>query len=139
MRMVRILDRGSATILGPLEDQIMDIIWLTASAVTVADVHSALRQKKQILSYSTVKAVLTNLTAKGYLLRTNKGRANSFSPKISRDECKEKMVGEVLDSLMGDCRTPLLAHLVGALAVDRETVADIRRLLRKKLAVLRKR
>ena len=133
MRVLRMLDRGGATVLGPLEDQIMDIVWSASSPMAVSEVHSALGRRRRI-AYSTVKAVLTNLAGKGYLLRQSEGRSNSFSPRVSRDEFKEKMIGDVLNSLMRDCRAPLLAHLVDGLASDSETIRDIRRLLAKRQA-----
>ena len=136
MRLLRMLERGGATTLGPLEDQIMNIVWSASSPVTVSAVHAALGRRKRDIAYSTVKAVLTNLAAKGYLLRKSEGRSNSFSPTLSRDEFKERMIGEVLTALTKDCRAPLIAQLVGGLASDPQTIRDIRRLLTRRLAEL---
>lgn len=136
--MLRILSRKRATVLGPLEDQIMIVLWSASAPMTVSQVHSALPQRKPI-AYSTVKAVLTNLTAKGYLTRKSAGRSNSFSPKMSRDEFQERMIGDVLNSLMQECRAPLLAHLVDGLAADEDTIREIRHLLSKKEAEIRER
>jgi predicted transcriptional regulator len=137
MRMLRILDSGRATVLGPLENQIMDVLWSSSSPMTVSAVQTALGRKRRF-SYSTIKAVLTNLAAKGHLLCKMEGRSNSFSTKVSRDEFQEKMIGDVLNSLMKDCRAPLLAHLVDGLAADPQTIRDIRRLLAKRMAELGK-
>ena len=82
--MLRIFDRGRASILGPLEDQIMNILWSASAPMTVSEVQSALPQRKRI-AYSTVKAVLANLTGKGFLDKNSVGRSNCFVPKMSRN------------------------------------------------------
>lgn len=115
----------------------MNILWSASAPMTVSEVQSALPQRKRI-AYSTVKAVLANLTGKGFLDKNSVGRSNCFVPKMSRDEFREHMISDVLNSLMQDCRVPLLAHLVDGLAADAETIREIRLLLSKKEAEIRK-
>jgi predicted transcriptional regulator len=139
MRVLRIL-RGTAgaSPLGPLETQIMEIVWESGQPVSVRDVLDALIRKRRNLAYSTVKAVLTNLTNKRYLRRREDGRVNYFSPTESRQEFRRKTVNAVIDSLLKQHRDPLLANLVDRLAVDVETLDDLERLIAKKRAELGK-
>lgn len=137
MRVLRLFKNKGASVLGPLESQIMNVVWAAQESVSVGDVHAALHRKKQNLAYSTVKAVLTNLASKGYLRKRSEGRSNYFTPTESREAFKERVVEEVLNSLLKDHRDPLLAHLVNDLAVDEESLAKLESLLAKKRAELR--
>jgi predicted transcriptional regulator len=136
MRVLRLFQSKGASVLGPLESQIMDVVWAAQEPVLVSDVHAALRKKKHDLAYSTVKAVLTNLAAKGYLRKRSEGRSNSFAAAESKQQFKERVVKEVLKSLLRDHRDPLLAHLIDDLAVDEESLTKLETLLAKKRAEL---
>jgi predicted transcriptional regulator len=81
-----------------------------------------------------VKAILTNLTAKGYLNKRSEGRANVFSAAITRDAFNEQVVTEVLNALASDYRNPLLATLVDRLASDPRTLNDLENLIARKRA-----
>ena len=52
---------GAASVLGPLEGEIMEVIWQGDGALSVPDVHRALTEAGRPISYSAVKAVLNNL------------------------------------------------------------------------------
>jgi predicted transcriptional regulator len=122
--------RGDAsTILGPLEDEVMKLVWSAQSSVTVAEMHSALEQEGRKLAYSTVKAVLSNLAAKGHLKKGSKGKANVFVPVMSEASFREKVVGEVLDALTQDYRNPLLVSLVDRLGADPKMLNELERLV----------
>lgn len=136
MRVLRMFRSKGASVFGPLETQIMDVVWAAREPVSVSDVHAALRKKKHNLAYSTVKAVLTNLSSKGYLRKRSEGRSNSFAAAESKEEFKQRVVKEVLDSLLRDYRDPLLVHLIDDLAVDKESLARLEVLLAKKRAEL---
>jgi len=136
MRLLRLLKGKGASVLGPLESEIMEAVWAAQAPVSVGDVQEVLYKKKQKLAYSTVKAVLTNLASKGYLRKKSEGRSNSFAATESKEQFKKKVVKEVLSSLLRDHRDPLLAHLIDDLAIDKESLAKLESLLAKKKAEL---
>ena len=107
----------------------MDIIWSRAEPLSVGDVHAALPKRPRALAYSTVKAVLANLVAKGHLHRHSEHRTHTFSPAETRDAFQRRTVSHIIDSLMKDYRQPLMAHLAGHFAADRKTLAEIERLI----------
>jgi predicted transcriptional regulator len=122
--------RGDAsTILGPLEDEVMKLVWSAESPVTVAAVHAALEKEGRELAYSTVKAVLSNLATKGYLKKRSKGKANIFVPLMSEMGFRERVVGDVLDALTQDYRNPLLVSLVDRLGADPKMLDELERLV----------
>ena len=74
--------------LGPLEAEILNIIWELGSA-TVKDVHERiLADPDRELAYTSVTTVLRRLTQKGWLACDNKGRIFSWKPLVSREEAK---------------------------------------------------
>jgi len=116
----------------------MEIVWASHEPVSVRDVHSAFVRKKHDLAYSTVKAVLTNLTDKGYLRRNGRGKSNYFSAIESEEKFKEKTVAAVIDSLLKDHREPLIANLVDRVLDDEKTLREVERMIAKKRAELSK-
>jgi predicted transcriptional regulator len=122
--------RGDASsILGPLEDDVMKLVWSAQVPVTVADVHTTFEKQGRELAYSTVKAVLTNLAAKGYLRKRSKGKANVFAPAMTEARFREKVVGDVLDALTQDYRNPLIVSLVDRLGADPSMLRELERLV----------
>jgi predicted transcriptional regulator len=134
MPLFRLDRKGRGTVLGPLEDQVMQIVWAAGKPVPVSEVHRALHLKKKDVAYSTVKAILTNLSAKGYVKKRSEGKSNVFSAAISREDFKEKVVKDLLASLSRDYRNPLMAHLVDQLATDAESLDQLEKLIAAKRA-----
>ena len=122
-------ERGSAATFGPLEAQVIDAVWAARRPVTVGEVADAIGRRKPALSYSTIKAVLTNLTDKGFLSKRLAGRANSFVARQSKEEFERDVVGGVVDTLLRDYRNPLLTHLADKVAEDPTSIAVFERLL----------
>jgi predicted transcriptional regulator len=130
--LLRLFRKGGASILGPLESEIMNVVWDASAAVTVADVHRVLQARGREIAYSTVKAVLSNLTGKGYLKKKPSGRSNIFVARESRAAFKDRMIRNVLSSLLKEHRAPLMVHLVDDLATDRESIEELENLVRQK-------
>lgn len=116
----------------------MDVIWSDRGPQTVNDVHAGLGRQSQQLAYSTVKAVLANLVAKGHLRRDSERRSHTFSAVESREAFQQRTVAHVVDSLIKDYRQPLMAHLAGRFAADESSFAEIERLIDKKKAERRR-
>ena len=82
--------------LGPLEAEILDIVWdLSAAAgsatgsATVKDIHDRiLADPDRELAYASVTTVLNRLTQKGWLACDKHDRAFRWRPLVSRDDAK---------------------------------------------------
>ena len=72
--------------LGPLERQVMDVVWKQKNA-TVYSVLEELCQEKK-LAYTTIMTVMSRLASKGVLVREKKGKTFFYQPR----ECKEKFI-----------------------------------------------
>ncbi|GAB4148577.1 MAG: BlaI/MecI/CopY family transcriptional regulator [Cyanobacteria bacterium J069] len=72
--------------LGPLEREILEILWELESA-TVKDIHERiLADPDRELAYASVTTVLNRLTSKGWLACDRHGRAFQWRPLVSRAE-----------------------------------------------------
>ena len=67
--------------LGPLESEVMELLWASGGPVMVRDVLGRLNeQRPEPLAYTTVMTVLSRLTMKGFALRRQQGRAYAYEP-----------------------------------------------------------
>jgi predicted transcriptional regulator len=74
--------------LGPLEAEILDIVWNLGSA-TVKDIHDRiLADPERELAYTSVTTVLRRLTQKGWLACDKQDRAFQWRPLISRADAQ---------------------------------------------------
>lgn len=128
---------GAASVLGPLEGEIMEIAWRAAGAVSVGDVHREITSDGRTLSYSAVKAVLNNLADKGRLTKSREGKATFFQPTVSRAAFEAQVVTTVVGSLKRNFGSPVIAQLVQALAVDEESLKAFEKEIAKRKAELK--
>lgn len=75
--------------LGPLEDEVMRIIWGRDQA-TVRDVHEELGSRRIALAYTTVMTVMARLTTKGLLSRRRVGRSFLYRVRIKEEEFRRR-------------------------------------------------
>lgn len=74
--------------MGPLEAEILNIVWELGSA-TVKDVHDRiLADPNRELAYTSVTTVLRRLTEKGWLACDKQERSFSWRPKVTRSEAE---------------------------------------------------
>ncbi|BFM40297.1 BlaI/MecI/CopY family transcriptional regulator [Synechocystis sp. LKSZ1] len=74
--------------LGPLEQEILEILWQLGKA-TVKDIHeNILANPDRELAYSSVTTVLNRLTNKGWLLCQRDGKAFSWVPRVSAEQAR---------------------------------------------------
>jgi predicted transcriptional regulator len=112
------MPRPIYSVLGPLEIDIMQIVWAHSGPITVKEMYATLRQQRKI-AYNTVMTVATHLTEKGVLGREQDkeghGSPYSYTPLMQRRTLIVQRVEQLLAS-------------IGADEVEREYVAaEIRR------------
>jgi len=99
--------------LGPLEIQVMDVIWATGLS-SVRDVVEKLDSK---LAYTTVMTTLDRLYKKGLLDRQKSERAFLYSPRLSNQEWERRRAGDLVAGFLAGpepSRDLLLSSLVDA-------------------------
>jgi len=129
---------GAASVLGPLEGEIIEVVWAGEGAVAVSDVHRALTEGGRPISYSAVKAVLNNLVDKARLIKTREGKVTYFAAATSREAFDAQVVSTVVSSLKRNFGSTVIAQLVDELAVDQATLEEFERVIAERKAELGK-
>lgn len=105
---------GLVKVLGPLETDIMQIIWQDERS-TVKKVHRKLSQQREI-AYTTVMTTMSRLAEKGVLRRHREGLAYVYTPAISETDFVTMVVQQVLDGLLDDYSTTAVDYMIDYLA-----------------------
>ena len=114
--------RPLAEVLGPLETEVMGIIW-DGGEVTVRDVYDQLRAHRPI-AYTTVMTTMSRLAEKGFLSRVEDQQAHRYSALLTRDSYARSTVKSVMDWLVGQFQEPTVAYFVDKLDRDDPELID---------------
>ncbi|RRR75585.1 MAG: BlaI/MecI/CopY family transcriptional regulator [Candidatus Viridilinea halotolerans] len=117
---------GLVKVLGPLETEIMQILW-EDERNTVKKVHRRLAQQRDI-AYTTVMTTMSRLAEKGVLNRYREGLAYVYSPAITEEDFVQMVVRQVLDGLLDDYSDTAIEYMVDYLA--RNNPSELERLQR---------
>ena len=115
---------GLVKVLGPLETEIMQILWEDERS-TVKKVHKKLAQQREI-AYTTVMTTMSRLAEKGVLSRHREGLAYVYAPAITEDDFVTMVVQQVLDGLLDDYSDTAIDYMVDYLA--KRNPSELRRL-----------
>ena len=75
---------GGSSALGPLEAEVMAVLWDTDGPVSVREVEQRLNTGRAApLAYTTVMTVLSRLAGKAILVRARQGRGFVYSPMVA--------------------------------------------------------
>ena len=105
---------GLVKVLGPLETEIMQILWQDERN-TVKKVHRRLSQQREI-AYTTVMTTMSRLAEKGVLSRYREGLAYVYTPAITEEAFVQMVVHQVLDGLLDDYSDTAIEYMVDYLA-----------------------
>ena len=111
-----------AEVLGPLESEIMDVVW-DHPEVTVRDVHESLAGTRPI-AYTTVMTTLGRLAEKGLVKRLEDQPAHRYRPLVTREQYARSTVRSVVDWLVDHFPDPAVAYLVDAVEKEDDQVVD---------------
>ena len=108
----------------------MEEVWRQGEA-NVKQVMEALNRKaKPPRAYTTYMTVMRRLADKGLLDRTRNGRADSYEPRLTRDEYQERRAQAEVRELVDEFGDVALAHFARSLS----TLDPARRRQLQKLA-----
>ncbi len=107
---------GLTKVLGPLESEIMQVVWLLNEA-TVADVHREMQNRqpaRRDIAYTTVMTTMSRLAEKNVLHREKPPGQVSFrySPALGQEEFVNMVVKNVMDSLITEYGDPVFRYFV---------------------------
>ena len=123
--------RPLAEVLGPLETEVMGIIWQSGE-VTVRQVYDELLANRPI-AYTTVLTTMSRLAEKGFLNRVEDQQAHRYSPLLTREGYARSTVKSVMDWLVAQFQEPTVAYLVDKLdRGDPELIDTLREAIDKR-------
>lgn len=101
--------------LGPLEQEILEILWQLESA-TVKDIHERiLADPDRELTYSSVTTVLNRLTKKGWLACQRQGKAFLWTPKVTAEQANAVKSYEQLQQFLAISNPDVVAAFADSL------------------------
>lgn len=115
--------------LGPLEKEILSIVWELES-VTVKDVHERiLSDPQRELAYTSVTTILNRLTKKGWLSCDRQNRVFRWRPLISPQETQIIQAYEQLRNFLAVGNPDVVATFADSL--DRATLEQLEAITKK--------
>jgi predicted transcriptional regulator len=115
---------GGGSALGPLEAEVMAVLWEADTPASVREVAHRLNTGRPApLAYTTVMTVLSRLAGKGILVRQRRGRGFVYSPAVA--DTAEIAVRGVLAEF-GDAA---LARFVDQVELDPRLRTRLRKLM----------
>ncbi len=114
----------SITGLGPLETEVMELVWEAAKPLTVRDVVELLNARRSPqLAYTTVMTVMNRLVGKDVLRRTRQGRGYAYEATASDP------AAIAVRNVMRDFGDAAMAHFVEEAKGDPRVLRRLQRLL----------
>jgi predicted transcriptional regulator len=108
--------QGLGQVLGPLEAEIMWLVWQQGQA-TVKQIHRVLSRKREI-AYTTVMTTMSRLADKGIMKRNRRGMAYLYRPTMSRSEFDRWVLRSVITGLVENFDTATMDYLVEYLSQE---------------------
>ena len=110
--------------LGPLESEIMHLVWGAEGPVSVRNVVDRLNaRRREKLAYTTVMTVMTRLAEKGALTRVREGRGYQY------EAAAPDAAGLAVRGVMQEFGDAALAHFVEEARADPRALERLQRLL----------
>ena len=121
--------------LGPLERQILGILWRRGSAT----VRELVDGGEVAGAYTTLMTTLDRLHKKGVLDREPEGRAFRYSPRQTETEFHASVARSAIRQLLDSERSAPVSYLVDAVSdYDRELLDELERAIERKRQELKK-
>ena len=114
----------------PLQLAVLRVLWERGEA-SVNDVHAALLDERG-LAPTTVATVLARLAKQGAVARRTEGRAYLYRARLSEEDARRHMVGELTERLFEGDLSRLVSHLLDAHDVDAGELERMRRMIEER-------
>jgi predicted transcriptional regulator len=112
--------------LGPLEAEVMELIWAAGRALSVRELLEEINEgRREPLAYTTVMTVMSRLAEKGALARRRAGRGYVY------EATADDLAGLAVRGVLRDFGDAAMAHFVEEARSDPQALKRLRRLLRE--------
>ena len=119
--------------LGQLERGVLERLWAFGRETSVRELQQGFEGEP---AYTTLMTTLDRLFKKGLLERRRKGRAFLYRPRVTRDQLRQDLAADVIDSLLGqgpEAARPVLSTFIEAVEVrDAALLDELESLIRER-------
>ena len=115
--------KKSKSILGKLEIEIMDVLWLEGSA-TARQVFESVGGANRY-AYTTILSMMRHLEAKGAASHTVDGRTHVYRAEVAREDVSTSMVNELVSNVFGGSALDLVNAVIGSGALSEAELSDL--------------
>ena len=122
--------RNDVPSLAPTEWEVMKVLW-DHGPLAARDVYASLPNSKS-WAYKTVKTLLSRLVAKGAVDYDQVGNSYLYRPAAEREEVTRLEVHGVVQRIMGEAVSPVLAHFIEQADLTREEIDQLKQQLEAK-------
>ncbi len=114
-----------------LELRILKVLWQRAP-LPVREVREALAAAGRELAHTSVITTLNVMARKKYLRRRMQGNACWFEPRISRDEARRQMLGDLVHRVFDGSAKAVLLSLFDATQLNAHELKELREIIHQK-------
>lgn len=112
------------------ETQVMNILWsLPEQQGFIQDIIDRYPEPKP--AYTTILTFMKILTEKGFVKPEKVGKANRFSPLVSKDDYTYSFISDVKDTFFGGSFTSLVSFFAQKEQYTDEELAELKKLMIK--------
>ena len=112
------------------ETQVMNILWsLPEQQGVIQDIIDRYPEPKP--AYTTILTFMKILTDKGFVKPERVGKANRFSPLVSKDDYTYSFISDVKDTFFGGSFTSLVSFFAKKEQYTDEELAELKELMTK--------
>ncbi|MGF9964913.1 BlaI/MecI/CopY family transcriptional regulator [Bacillus rhizoplanae] len=116
-------------ILGPLEIEVMKVIW-SRKEVTVQNVLTELNEKNKY-AYTTIMTIMNRLDKKGILTRSKLGKGYVYKPRYSPNELIQQNSSEQVEHLLHNYGDIAITQFVDAIGHNPDQLNKLKELIQK--------
>lgn len=118
------------TRISPAEWEVLNIVW-DRTPITAPEVYQALADEQE-WHQKTVNTFLARLAEKGVLAVQREGKANVYSPMLSREQCVRHESETFLNRVFRGAVAPMMAHFVEHADITDDEIAELQKLLKQR-------
>jgi BlaI family penicillinase repressor len=116
--------------ISPAEWEVLNVVWDRAP-ITAPEVYQSLANE-QDWHQKTVNTFLTRLVEKGILHARREGKANVYSPLLTREECVSEESATFLQRVFRGALAPMMLHFVENAELSDEDIAELQKALKQR-------
>jgi len=109
------------------ELEILNILW-KKEPLSVKEIHGELLKKKDV-GYTTALKIMQNMTGKGLLTRTLKGKSHLYSAALKKEETQRSLLDKFIDTAFAGSASSLVMQLLGNKKTSQSELEEIKKII----------